>query len=235
MAAAQVRWPGADLSGWAASVPFVIIILVLVVRGRALPLRGDATERPPELGSGHVNWGIVLPGVALAGASIIFVFTNDVLTAVTTTSAVAVIALSLVVVTGYAGQLSLAQYGLAGMGAWIAAKLVAEAAFPFELALIAGVLGAVQVGVLVGLPALRTAGGEPRGGDARPRIGDRVADPEPPGAQRRFPRHRHRYAEALRDQRGHGQRTPERYAVFAFAAFCVLAFLVSEPPPEPRQ
>ncbi len=92
IAYAQVRWPGADLSGWAASVPFVIIILVLVVRGRALPLRGDATERPPELGSGHVNWGIVLPGVALAGASIIFVFTNDVLTAVTTTSAVAVIA-----------------------------------------------------------------------------------------------------------------------------------------------
>ena len=47
------------------------------------------------------------------------------------------------VVTGYAGQLSLAQYGLAGMGAWIAAKLVADAGFPFELALLAGVLGAI--------------------------------------------------------------------------------------------
>ena len=91
-------------------------------------------------------------------ALVLFVFTNDLVDVVTTTSAVAVIALSLVVVTGYAGQLSLAQFALAGMGAWIAAKLVADAGFPFELALVAGVLGAIPVGVLVGLPALRTRG-----------------------------------------------------------------------------
>ncbi|MEX1008264.1 MAG: ATP-binding cassette domain-containing protein [Acidimicrobiia bacterium] len=155
----QVRLgPDTDLSGWGASVPFLIIIIVLVVRGRALPLRGEATERPPEVGTGRVRWEIVVPSVVGVVALIVFVFTRDMLGAITTTSAVAVIALSLVVVTGYAGQLSLAQYGLAGMGAWIAAKLVAEAGFPFELALIAGVLGAIPVGVLVGLPALRTRG-----------------------------------------------------------------------------
>src|SRR5262245_7064262 len=38
IAYAQVHWPTFDFSGWAASVPFVVIILVLVARGRALPL-----------------------------------------------------------------------------------------------------------------------------------------------------------------------------------------------------
>jgi len=158
IAYAQVKWPSVDLSGWAASVPFLIIIVVLVVRGRALPLRGDATERPPEVGDGRIRWTLIAPAGAVVIALVVFVFEHDVLVAVTTTAAVAVIALSLVVVTGFAGQLSLAQYGLAGMGAWIAAKLVAEAGFPFELAVLAGVLGAVPVGVLVGLPALRTRG-----------------------------------------------------------------------------
>ena len=128
IAYAQVKLgPDTDLSGWAASVPFLIIIVVLVVRGRALPLRGEATERPPEVGTGRAQWQLAVPAVLGVVALVIFVFTNDLLNSLTTTSAVAVIALSLVVVTGYAGQLSLAQYGLAGMGAWIAAKLVADA------------------------------------------------------------------------------------------------------------
>ncbi len=71
-----------------------------------------------------------MPAVLGVVALVVFVFTHDTLDALTTTSAVAVIALSLVVVTGYAGQLSLAQYALAGMGAWIAAKLVAERGVP---------------------------------------------------------------------------------------------------------
>ena len=70
------------------------------------------------------------------------------------------------------------------MGAWIAAKLVADAGFPFEL-------GAARRRARCdpGRRARRSAvaahaGREPRGRDARPRVGDRVADPEPPGAQR---------------------------------------------------
>jgi sulfate-transporting ATPase len=222
----QVKLPDTDLAGWGASVPFLVIIIVLVVRGRALPLRGDATERPPEVGSGRVRWALVVPAVAGVLALVLFVATGDVVSSVTTTSAVAVIALSLVVVTGYAGQLSLAQYALAGMGAWIAAKLVADAGFPFELALVAGVLGAVPVGVLVGLPALRTRGvnlavatlglalviesqvlnhAERSGGF----LGIQIGKPSLFGADLDAVAH------------------PERYAAFAFGAFCVLAILVA--------
>ena len=47
--------------------------------------------------------------------------------------------LSIVVVTGYAGQLSLAQYAMAGFGA-VAGRLVAVYQLPFLLGFIAGVV-----------------------------------------------------------------------------------------------
>jgi ABC-type branched-subunit amino acid transport system ATPase component/branched-subunit amino acid ABC-type transport system permease component len=145
------------LQGAADSVPFVVIIVVLVARGRPLPLRGEVLERPPELGTGMVrpSWVMLLTAGALAVA--VFAPSGWV-AALTMTAAVGVILLSLVVVTGYAGQLSLAQMALAGLGAWIAARLAADHGVPFELAALAGIAGAVPIGVLVGLAALRTRG-----------------------------------------------------------------------------
>ena len=51
------------LQGWTESVPFLVIILVLVFRGRALPLRDEATERPAEVGSGRVRTLVVVPTI----------------------------------------------------------------------------------------------------------------------------------------------------------------------------
>ncbi|HXY94981.1 MAG TPA: ATP-binding cassette domain-containing protein [Acidimicrobiia bacterium] len=226
IAYAQVRWPTFDFSGYAASVPFVVIILVLVIRGRALPLRGEGVERPPEVGTGRVRWWLVLPSALAAVLLVVFVLTNDMLAAVTSTSAIAVIALSLVVVTGYAGQLSLAQYALAGMGAWIAAKLVADAGFSFGVAAIAGVLGAVPVGVLVGLPALRTRGVNL----AVATLGLALV------IESQILDHPVRSGGFLGIDIGtptlfgvslDAVRYPERYAAFAFVVFCVLALLVA--------
>jgi sulfate-transporting ATPase len=145
------------LQGAADSVPFLVIIAVLVARGRALPLRSEAIEKPPELGTGVVRpgWAAVLTVSALVVAAVAPTGWVD---ALTTTAAIGIILLSLVVVTGYTGQLSLAQFALAGMGAWIAAYLVADQGVPFELALIAGVAGVVPIGVVVGLVALRMRG-----------------------------------------------------------------------------
>ncbi len=222
----QVRWPDTNMSGWAASVPFLVIIIVLVVRGRALPLRGEGIERPPEVGDGRVRWGLVAPVVAGAFALVVFAFTNDLLRAFTATSAIAIVALSLVVVTGYAGQLSLAQYALAGIGAWAASKLVAEAEFPFELALLAAILVAIPVGVLVGLPALRTRGVNL----AVATLGLALV------IESQILSHPDRSGGFLGIEIGTPSlfgldldpvRYPERYAAFAFGAFCVLAVLVA--------
>ena len=148
----------AALQGWGRAVPFLVIIVVLMVRGRALPLRSEAAERPPEVGTGRVRPSIALPLAAAGIAIIAFGLPTNGVEAATTTATTAIIVLSLVVVTGYAGQLSLAQFALAGTGAWIAARLVVNYDLPFELAGIIGIAGTVPVGLLVGLPALRSRG-----------------------------------------------------------------------------
>jgi sulfate-transporting ATPase len=145
------------LQGWTSTVPFIVIILVLVIRGRSLPLRGEVAERAPEITSGRVP-ALALPLVVLVAGLVAFVASESLLQAITTSAAVGVVLASLVVVTGFAGQLSLAQFAFAGFGAWICAYLVATAEVGFELAALAGVAGAVPLGLLVGLPSLRARG-----------------------------------------------------------------------------
>ncbi|MEZ5169224.1 MAG: ATP-binding cassette domain-containing protein [Acidimicrobiia bacterium] len=153
----QIRFD-VTLNGWARSIPFLVIVIVLVVRGRALPLRGEGIEKPPEIGTGRIRPVALLTASAVVAVLIAFVFSTTLVEAATTTLALGIIILSLVVVTGYTGQLSLAQFALAGMGAWIGARAIANWDVPFELAFLLGVVGAVPIGVLVGLPALRTRG-----------------------------------------------------------------------------
>jgi ABC-type branched-subunit amino acid transport system ATPase component/branched-subunit amino acid ABC-type transport system permease component len=154
---AQVQWD-VVLTGWTRSVPFVVIVVVLVLRGRALPLRGEALEQPPEVGTGRVRPLVVVP--LLVGAAVLIgaVLSTTLVEALTTTLAMGVVLLSLVVVTGYTGQLSLAQFSLAGMGAWIAARSIVNYDVGYELAFLFAVLGAIPIGVAVGLPALRARG-----------------------------------------------------------------------------
>ena len=66
------------------------------------------------------------------------------------------IALSLTVLTGWAGQLSLGNFGLVAVGAIVASRLGLHHPFPLVLA-VAALLGAA-VAVIIGLPALRIRG-----------------------------------------------------------------------------
>ncbi|HEX9258588.1 MAG TPA: ATP-binding cassette domain-containing protein, partial [Acidimicrobiales bacterium] len=148
----------AALQGWGRAVPFLVIIVVLMVRGRALPLRSEAAERPAEIGTGRIRSTVALPAVAAGFALIAFGLPSNGVEAATTAASTAIVVLSLVVVTGYAGQLSLAQFALAGTGVWIAARLVVNYDVPFELASLIGVAGTIPVGLFIGLPALRSRG-----------------------------------------------------------------------------
>ena len=75
-----------------------------------------------------------------------------------TTLVGAIIVLSYVPLTGYSGELSLAEFALAGGGAWVAGRLVATTHMTFLLALVIAVLSAVPLGLAVGLICLRTRG-----------------------------------------------------------------------------
>ena len=144
--------------GWSDTLPFLVIILVLLVRGRALPVRGHVLERLPRVGTGHFRPVVVVPLVVVLAICIATFFPLSVTTAVTVQLAVAVILLSVVVVTGYAGQLSLAQYSLAGVGALVSGRIAAVEGWPFLACVVCGVLGATIVGVVCGIPALRIRG-----------------------------------------------------------------------------
>ncbi len=143
--------------GLGPSLPFLVIIVVLVVRGRSLPLRDHFLEVKPMIGNGRINWAWMLFG---CGAVVFVMVTKDTkwIDAITVSLGVAIVLLSIVVLTGYAGQLSLAQYSIAGFGAYVAGRLVAVFEIPFPLALLAGVAAAVPLGLIFGLPAVRTRG-----------------------------------------------------------------------------
>ena len=145
------------ISGLPRATAFLAILIVLVVRGRGLPLRSHVSDRLPKLGSGRINVG----GMAVALGIFLFVlftFANESWARASYVSLTAgVMILSIVVVTGFAGQISLGQWALGGIGALIAGKFVHGGMTP-ELAIVLGVVLTIPVGLLFALPALRTRG-----------------------------------------------------------------------------
>jgi sulfate-transporting ATPase len=140
------------------SLPFLVIIVVLVLRGRGLPLRGSISDRLPRVGTGRTRPVVVTVTTAVALLWVGVGASEDWYVPVIISTTFAIVGLSIVVLTGYTGQLSHAQFALAGLGAFTAAKLAANSDWRFEPALLAGVLVAMAVGFLFGLPALRTRG-----------------------------------------------------------------------------
>nr|WP_249136855.1 branched-chain amino acid ABC transporter permease [Bradyrhizobium tropiciagri] len=73
-------------------------------------------------------------------------------------TALTVASLSVSVLFAQLGMVSLAQYGLLGVGGWFALRISHGLGVPFELALLTGGFAAALVGLVIGLPALRMRG-----------------------------------------------------------------------------
>ena len=143
--------------GWSLSIPYILIVGYLVIRGRGIPLRSFVIDKLPKVGSGRVRAPVVAVLAAVMTALLVAV-PPEWSTALTVTLAFSVITLSVVVITGYAGQLSLAQYILAGVGALGAARLSANWHFPFLAALLGALVITALLGALLALPSLRARG-----------------------------------------------------------------------------
>ncbi len=83
-----------------------------------------------------------------------FVLSPSQTSTLATTVIYAIVGLSLLVLTGWAGQVSLGQFGFAAVGGYVAAV----SGLPFLLALPVAALAGAFVAILVGLPALRLQG-----------------------------------------------------------------------------
>ena len=154
----QTVWTWLPQQGVPQALPFIVIIVTMALRARSLLARGEVAElRNPSVARPLSPLSTSAFCLA-AGVLILFVLHGSLRNAFITSLTVTCVALSLVVVTGYVGQVSLAQMSLAGIGGFMLGHISHGwgVGFPFSL-LLAG-LCAIPVGVLIGLPALRLRG-----------------------------------------------------------------------------
>jgi ABC-type branched-subunit amino acid transport system ATPase component/ABC-type branched-subunit amino acid transport system permease subunit len=139
-------------------VPLLVILVALVVRARPLPSRGAPIRTA--LGHAPRPERLLAPTVLSVAVAMVALLAlhGGWRGAVVTSLIFGVIGLSLVVVTGYAGQVSLAQLTLAGVAGFLLGSLTSDWGVAFPLAPLAAALGATVIGVVVGLPAIRIRG-----------------------------------------------------------------------------
>ncbi|MCU1395529.1 MAG: transporter [Ilumatobacteraceae bacterium] len=154
----QTKYSWFPKAGGPELVPLILIIVVLVIRGRPLPDRAAFITKT--LGRAPRPRRIAAPSVVAvaAGAALIVVTSGGYRSAVILTFIYGIVALSWVVVTGYAGQVSLAQLALAGVGAFSLHRFAVTLGVPFPFAPLLAATAAAVIGVVVGLPALRIRG-----------------------------------------------------------------------------
>jgi branched-chain amino acid transport system permease protein len=139
-------------------LPLLVILAALALgRGRGLG-RGEAVVGPLPLAT-RPRRPVWWAGAGLvAGSAALLVLSGQYRLGLVNSLIGAVICLSLVLLTGYVGQISLAQMAFAGVAGFSLAKLATAWDVPFPVApLVAAALAAV-VGAAVALPALRLRG-----------------------------------------------------------------------------
>jgi len=145
-------------SGNGELIPLVLVLVVLLVRSKPLPARGTLLLK--SLGRSPRPRNLWLPTAVFVPAAVLLLLATKGTNrgAVVISMIMAVIALSLVVVTGYAGQISLAQLTLAGAGGFLLSRFGYNMGIPFPIAPLLAAAGAMVLGVVIGLPALRIRG-----------------------------------------------------------------------------
>lgn len=151
-------WPTWAQAGFGDTLPFLIVVVALWANGKSLPTRGGVvvTRMPPVRVPTMRGWPTAL---TLAGVLAAILLTDGSWRfGVVTSIIMALIALSLVVLTGYLGQISLGAMAFAGTGGFLLSRATTSWGLPFPVDLVAPVLVATVLGVIVGLPALRIRG-----------------------------------------------------------------------------
>jgi branched-chain amino acid transport system permease protein len=153
---AQRQVPRFFLGGISSLVPFVVIVGALVIFGKSLPSRGAIMERAhvPVMPARTRPW---LAGVMIVVAAIVLSSGDPTVRfAALQTLFVTTLLMSVVVLTGFVGQVSLAQLSFAGFSAFMLSRF--DTALPFPLGPVAAVAVTTLLGTLIGVPALRVRG-----------------------------------------------------------------------------
>ena len=135
------------------ALPFVVVVVAIAVTGSRLPSRSAAAQArlPAAARPRHPTRAALV--LVPAAAIVLALVHGGWRVALVTSMTGAVVCLSLVVLTGYVGQLSLAQMAFAGVAGFTLSRLAQGAGVPFPLAPLVAAVGAAALGLLVGCGA----------------------------------------------------------------------------------
>lgn len=137
---------------------FILLLIALWIRGGKLPSRGQLVEKRLPFAPRPRRLALPAGMFAVVGVVLLIVLPFGHRQALMLSMVGMVICLSLVVITGFVGQLSLAQVALAGVSGFAVSHLITRADIGFPWGPIAGSLIAVAVGLIIGVSALRVRG-----------------------------------------------------------------------------
>jgi len=149
---------GNPLPGVQALLTFLLLVFALSLRGASLPSRGELVEK--RLPVAPRPQRLARPAVVLAvvGVVLLIVLPFGYRQALMLSLVGMVVCLSLVVITGFVGQVSIAQVTLAGVSGFVVSHMIVRAGIGFPWGPIAGSVAGVVVGLIVGASALRVRG-----------------------------------------------------------------------------
>jgi branched-chain amino acid transport system permease protein len=149
---------GLPIPGTKELLVFVLIVAAMFLRGAALPTRGELVEqRLPYVPRPQHPYALAVPSTLLCAVALV-VLPYDFRQALTNSLIGIVMALSLVVITGFVGQISVVQLALAGVAGFTVSHLAVDHGIGFPLAPLAGVAAAVLLGLATAVSALRVRG-----------------------------------------------------------------------------
>ncbi|MBS1843701.1 MAG: ABC transporter permease [Actinobacteria bacterium] len=140
------------------AIPFIVIVVGMTLVAKGMRARGEiVVQRNPSLG--RPSRPYVTTAFCFAVGAIALVLLQGSLRFALISSFVWIcLALSLVVLTGYVGQVSLAQMAFAGVSAFALTHITGQLGIGFPFSFILASLAAVPLGIVIGLPALRLRG-----------------------------------------------------------------------------
>ena len=152
---------GNPLNGLAELLFFVLVAVAMFWRGSKMPARGELTEKRMPLAPRPRNLARTSVVALVGGAVLLVVLPYDFRQALVNSMLGAMVCLSLIVVVGYVGQISVVQVALAGVTGYAMSHMLTSvggvwAAFP--LAPLVGVGCALIVGFVTAIAALRVRG-----------------------------------------------------------------------------
>ena len=149
----SVAWPGVK-----EFLVFVLIVAAMFLRGASLPTRGELVEqRLPDVPRPKHAVTLAIPSTVLCAIALA-VLPFDFRQALTNSLIGIVMALSLVVITGFVGQISVVQLALAGVAGFTVSHLAVDHGIGFPLAPLLGIVAAVLLGLVTAVSALRVRG-----------------------------------------------------------------------------